>query len=47
MKNCSVKCDVKGCKHNADGCNCRLDSVNITCGCGESRTCCGDFSEKE
>lgn len=45
-KNYSIKCDVKKCRHNAEGCNCCLDSVKITCGCGENQTCCGDYSEE-
>ncbi|MBO5068475.1 MAG: DUF1540 domain-containing protein [Clostridia bacterium] len=46
-KNSCIKCDVKKCKHNADGCNCELESIKVTCGCGEQCTCCGDYSEKE
>ena len=44
--NDSIKCDVKNCKHNVKGCNCCLESVKITCGCGKNRTCCGDYSEE-
>ncbi|MBR1968214.1 MAG: DUF1540 domain-containing protein [Clostridia bacterium] len=46
-KNSCIKCDVEKCKHNADGCNCELESIKVTCGCGEQCTCCGDYSEKE
>ena len=45
-KNHCIECDVSRCKHNADGSNCRLDSIKVTCGCGEQCTCCGDFEEK-
>lgn len=47
MKNNSIRCDVENCRHNADGCNCGLDSIKVTCGCGENCTCCGDYAEKE
>ncbi len=46
-RNGAVRCDVKNCKHNESGCNCSLDCISVTCGCGENRTCCGDFSERE
>ena len=46
-KNSCIKCDVEKCKHNADGSNCALNSIKITCGCGDGCTCCGDYSEKE
>lgn len=46
IKNNSIKCDVTKCKHNSDGCNCRLESIKVTCGCGENCTCCGDYDEK-
>ena len=45
-KNYSIRCDVSGCRHNAEGCNCQLDVIKVTCGKG-SCTCCGDYSEKE
>lgn len=45
-KNYSIKCDVTKCKHNAEGCNCQLDTIKVTCGC-DNCTCCGSFSEKE
>lgn len=45
-RNYSIKCDVKKCRHNADGCNCCLDQVKITCGAGENCTRCGDYSEE-
>ena len=45
LKNESVKCDVKKCRHNVKGANCCLEKVKITCGSGKD-TCCGDFSEK-
>ena len=44
--NDAIKCDVKSCMHNADGCNCRLESIKVTCGCGEHKTCCGDYTEE-
>ncbi|MDY6367225.1 MAG: DUF1540 domain-containing protein [Clostridia bacterium] len=47
-RNYSIKCDVMKCRHNADGCNCCLDAVKITCsGAGEKCTYCDDYSEKE
>lgn len=45
-KNESIKCDVKKCKHNADGCNCCLKSIKVTCGKSSSQTCCDDYSEE-
>ena len=45
-KNYSIKCDVTTCKHNAEGRNCALQQITVTCGCDGSCTCCGDFSEK-
>ena len=45
-RNYSIRCDVTKCKHNAQGCNCALDSIKVTCGC-QGDTCCGDFSEKD
>ena len=45
-KNYSIKCDVTNCRHNAEGCNCALDSIKVTCGCGEQCTCCGDYEER-
>ncbi|MBQ9103620.1 MAG: DUF1540 domain-containing protein [Clostridia bacterium] len=44
-RNYSVKCDVRKCSHNADGCNCSLDCIKVTCSDG-SCTCCGSFDEK-
>ena len=46
-KNRFIKCDVRNCKHNLNGCNCSLDKVSITCGCGESCTRCNDYSDQE
>ncbi len=46
-RNYSIKCDVTRCKHNADGCNCGLDCIKVTCCTGDTCTCCGDYSEKE
>ena len=47
MKNYAIKCDVTKCRHNSDGLNCALESIKVTCGCGESCTCCGNYSEIE
>lgn len=44
-KNYCIKCDVTKCKHNADGCNCALSSIKVTCGDGQC-TCCKDFSDR-
>lgn len=46
-RNYSIKCDVEKCRHNADGCCCELDTIRVTCGCGEQCTCCEDFEEKD
>ena len=46
-KNYCIKCDVKKCRHNYDGCCCELDSIKVTHGCGEQNTCCDDYAEKE
>ena len=45
-KNHSIKCDVRTCRHNAEGCNCQLDRIKVTCGCGDDCTCCGSYDEK-
>lgn len=45
-KNKAIRCDVTKCRHNAEGCNCCLDSIEVTCGCNEHQTCCGSYSEK-
>ncbi|MBE7087401.1 MAG: DUF1540 domain-containing protein [Clostridiales bacterium] len=46
-RNFSIKCDVTGCRHNLEGCNCQLESIKVTCGCGDSCTCCNDYVAKE
>ncbi|MBQ9485660.1 MAG: DUF1540 domain-containing protein [Clostridia bacterium] len=46
FKNYSIKCDVKNCKHNADGCNCCLDCVKITKESADGSTRCDDFYER-
>ncbi|MBQ3116624.1 MAG: DUF1540 domain-containing protein [Clostridia bacterium] len=45
-KNNCIRCDVTKCKHNADGHNCALHSIKVTCCCGEQCTCCGDYQER-
>ena len=35
-RNYSIKCDVEKCKHNAEGCNCQLECIKVTCGCGDT-----------
>ena len=48
-KNSSIKCDVRRCKHNADGCNCELQSIKVGC-CDatcQGQTCCESFVEDE
>ena len=43
-KNSSIKCDVKTCKHNADGTSCELTSIKVgCCDCGGQQTCCESF----
>ena len=44
-KNHGVTCDVKNCKHNEKGCNCKLGKIKVTCGCGKDCTCCGSYEE--
>ena len=46
-KNSNIKCEVKNCKHNAEGCCCELQSIKVGCsdGCGEQCTCCQSFAE--
>ncbi len=46
MNNQKIKCDVCSCKHNKQGESCELDSIKVTCGCGNDCTCCGDFCER-
>lgn len=46
-KNYCIKCDVTECKHNAHGDFCALSSIKVTCGCGDSCTCCDSYSVKE
>lgn len=47
--NKNIRCDVKKCKHNADGCCCELQSIQVGCceGCGEKGTCCESFAEND
>ncbi len=45
-KNEAIKCEVTKCRHNLNGCNCKLSSIKVKCGCGEQCTCCGDYSEE-
>ena len=47
MKNYSIKCDVTKCKHNAEGCNCMLETIKVTVCCGSQCTCCGSYHERE
>lgn len=43
-KNNSIKCDVKTCRHNADGCNCELTSIKVgCCDCNGQKTCCESY----
>ena len=46
-KNYCIKCDVTECRHNAEGKNCALSSIKVTCGCGDQCTCCQDFSSRK
>ena len=41
--NASIRCDVRNCKHNVNGCNCCLNSVKISTDCTDC-TCCESFS---
>lgn len=44
--NSGVRCDVTSCKHNEDGCDCRLKEISVECSCGEKCSCCGSYEEK-
>ncbi len=44
--NKGVLCDVTCCRHNEDGCKCRLDTIKVTNDCADC-TCCGSFSKIE
>ncbi|MBQ8197022.1 MAG: DUF1540 domain-containing protein [Clostridia bacterium] len=44
--NKGIKCEVTNCRYNLQGTNCKLDSITVTCGCGEQCTCCGSYDEK-
>ena len=46
IKNYCIKCDVTKCRHNVEGCNCRLDGISVTCGDGEQCTRCDSYAEK-
>lgn len=48
-KNSSIKCDVRNCKHNAEGCNCELQTIKVGCcdPCGGRNTCCESFVEND
>ncbi len=46
-KNYCIKCEVSKCQHNNGGNYCSLSGIKVGCGCGESCTCCEDYSEKE
>ena len=43
----SIKCDVKKCKYNYQGCNCELKQIKVTSKSKDSCTCCDDFIEKD
>lgn len=56
MKNVnhSINCDITTCKHNASGCKCELDAVDICacrpCTCDDVHNCsdsmCASFENK-
>ena len=43
--NNGVMCDVCGCKHNENGCYCKLNKVRITTDCTDC-TCCDSYTVK-
>ena len=45
--NIGVRCDVEECIHNDCQDHCKLSTIKVTCGCGESCTCCGDYKCKD
>ena len=45
-KNDSINCDVLACKHNVNGCGCRLDAIKISTDCTDC-TCCESFHAKQ
>ena len=45
-QNNAICCDVTKCRHNNGVRNCTLESIKVTCCCGEQCTCCGDYEEK-
>lgn len=43
----NVKCNVRACKYNADGCLCNRDNINITKDINvETAHYCGSYCEK-
>ncbi len=45
--NYDIACDVSGCKHNHNGCNCTLEKIHVGCSCkGDTCTCCESYSER-
>lgn len=46
-KNYAIRCDVRKCVHNAEGCNCELESIKVTCPDGEGYTRCNSFCRRE
>lgn len=44
--NHDISCNVKGCRHNYNGCNCMLEKITVGCTCdSEKCTCCESYSE--
>lgn len=47
----SVRCDVKSCVHNVDGCECSADRISVNCTCSSPDCCdetqCSTFKAKE
>ncbi|CDE71125.1 unknown [Subdoligranulum sp. CAG:314] len=48
MNNQKIKCKVKACKYNSQGCNCDLDSITVVpeSDCPTAHFC-GDYCKKE
>ena len=44
--NHSIKCDVRLCRHNENGCNCKLEQIKVTTDCTDC-TCCDSFDAKQ
>ena len=44
--NRDIACNVNTCKHNYQGCNCKLNTIKVGCSCGDTCTCCESYDEE-